>query len=361
MNRAMMNLPVLPTSGMPTEFPCLLHRCLTEIEELVKRDSDMLRLKSVVCWQRNGASFRVIDKKRFERLIMPVWFPRIKFASFFRLVSMYGFVKISSDGEFYHKDFVMGMPDLAQKIKKVGKGTNARKVNTARILSHLRRAEKAMEAGMSGPADKRPTNAFLSRCMEGSKRGLGSVPAADTRGSPAVGLDYLRSAGLPALQTSQQGMQYPIQPAGTMQTSNGIAGAVVSSSKMATRAPSSSQSLWNMVNPRQWRQDEASNSFSPTFDSLQEADGLWPDPIREDHCHQGNNDEAGGHCGSSVFSNGSSHSNDGAGAESDDDDELPHLDIGRQDEELGFSVSGLWNDLCLGQDFDASFQLDDIF
>jgi HSF-type DNA-binding len=75
-------------------FPCLIHRCLSDIEELAKRDTDMLRLKSIIGWQQNGDSFKVFDNKKFEQMIMPVWFPRIKYSSFQRQLRMYGFVKV---------------------------------------------------------------------------------------------------------------------------------------------------------------------------------------------------------------------------------------------------------------------------
>jgi hypothetical protein len=85
-------------SPLASTFPCLLHRCLSDIEELAKRDTDMLRLKSVIGWQQNGESFKVFDKKKFEQMIMPVWFPRIKYSSFQRQLRMYGFAKVSVDG-----------------------------------------------------------------------------------------------------------------------------------------------------------------------------------------------------------------------------------------------------------------------
>ena len=94
----MMQSKLVPSSPSATSFPSLLHRCLSDIDELAKRDTDMNRLKTVIGWNSNGESFKIYDRKKFEQLIMPVWFPRIKYSSFYRQLRMYGFAKISVDG-----------------------------------------------------------------------------------------------------------------------------------------------------------------------------------------------------------------------------------------------------------------------
>jgi HSF-type DNA-binding len=78
-------------------FPCMLHQCLRDIEALGQRDPAMQKLSAIVGWQKQGAAFRVHDKHQFEALIMPVWFIRLKYSSFVRLLSLYGFKKIHKD------------------------------------------------------------------------------------------------------------------------------------------------------------------------------------------------------------------------------------------------------------------------
>ena len=78
-------------------FPCMLHQCLTDIQALSQRDPAMASLQTIVGWQKQGAAFRVHDKKKFEDLIMPVWFVRLKYSSFVRQLSLFGFKKIHKE------------------------------------------------------------------------------------------------------------------------------------------------------------------------------------------------------------------------------------------------------------------------
>lgn len=78
-------------------FPCMLHQCLQDIEALGQRDPAMHKLSEIVGWQKQGTAFRVHDKQQFEALVMPVWFIRLKYSSFVRQLSLYGFKKIHKD------------------------------------------------------------------------------------------------------------------------------------------------------------------------------------------------------------------------------------------------------------------------
>ena len=81
-------------------FPCMLHQCLTDIEELGKRDPAMKNLQQVISWcDQPEHAFRVYDRKKFEALVMPVWFVRLKYSSFIRELSTYGFKKVTVGGE----------------------------------------------------------------------------------------------------------------------------------------------------------------------------------------------------------------------------------------------------------------------
>jgi HSF-type DNA-binding len=94
---ALIHREVKPNINPSASFPCMLHQCLHDIEALGRRDPAMQRLNEIVSWQKQGTAFRVHDKQKFEALIMPVWFIRLKYSSFVRQLSLYGFKKIHKD------------------------------------------------------------------------------------------------------------------------------------------------------------------------------------------------------------------------------------------------------------------------
>ena len=81
-----------------TTFPAMLYRMLTDIEEMGQQDSAMKTLQEVVSWQEHGRAFRVHNKKKFINVVMPTWFSRIKYSSWVRQLSSYGFQKIHTEG-----------------------------------------------------------------------------------------------------------------------------------------------------------------------------------------------------------------------------------------------------------------------
>ncbi|CAB9520618.1 stress transcription factor A-3 [Seminavis robusta] len=112
-----------------TSFPTLVHRMLTEIDELASNpEKDTHKLSKVVSWQPHGMAFLVHDKKKFAEIIMPKWFPRLKHASWIRQLSLFGFKRVHAEGDdkgaMYHESFIRGMPELAAKIQKVKRKKN---------------------------------------------------------------------------------------------------------------------------------------------------------------------------------------------------------------------------------------------
>ena len=71
---------------------------LTDIDEMARREPYMKSLQSVVSWQAHGKAFRVHDKKGFIDVVMPTWFSRIKYSSWVRQLSSYGFQKVHTNG-----------------------------------------------------------------------------------------------------------------------------------------------------------------------------------------------------------------------------------------------------------------------
>ena len=79
-------------------FPVMLHRMLTDVDELSLKDPDMKSLQEIVSWQPHGTAFKIHDKKKFVSIVMPIWFMRIKYTSWVRQLNTYGFKKDNDDG-----------------------------------------------------------------------------------------------------------------------------------------------------------------------------------------------------------------------------------------------------------------------
>ena len=101
--KALIQREVTPRINPSASFPCMLHQCLSDIEALGQRDPAMRRLNEIVGWQQQGTAFRVHDKDKFETIIMPVWFIRLKYSSFVRQLSLFGFKKIHKDTQGVQK------------------------------------------------------------------------------------------------------------------------------------------------------------------------------------------------------------------------------------------------------------------
>jgi HSF-type DNA-binding len=115
-----------------SSFPCVVHRMLSVIETL-KHQGSTSELHKVVSWQDHGMAFMVHDKKKFIDTIMPMWFPRLKHASWVRQISLFGFKRIHAEGKdkgaLYHESFTRGIPELATTMQKVKRNGNARGSN----------------------------------------------------------------------------------------------------------------------------------------------------------------------------------------------------------------------------------------
>ena len=104
-------------------FPGMIHQCLLDIDELARRDPQMRRLQKIVSWENEGRAFRIQDKKAFETLIMPVWFVRLKYNSFLRQLSQFGFKKIYHDKESARKGGKSRLAGAMSKLSYFGPTT----------------------------------------------------------------------------------------------------------------------------------------------------------------------------------------------------------------------------------------------
>ena len=91
------------TTGMKSleeragSFPSLVHRCLTEIDAMAK--SGRADLQKIFSWQSDGLSFKVYNRKAFQEQVMPRFFPKLKYTSFIRQLTMFGFKKCENTKE----------------------------------------------------------------------------------------------------------------------------------------------------------------------------------------------------------------------------------------------------------------------
>lgn len=90
-----------------TPFPVLLYHML--------KDSAENSTTHIVCWDRYGRSFRIVDRDAFQDKIMPKYFQSTSYSSFSRQISHYKFQRVTN-GTYYHEYFLRGRPDLLRNI-----------------------------------------------------------------------------------------------------------------------------------------------------------------------------------------------------------------------------------------------------
>ena len=103
------------TTGIPPQFPRLLHTMLSKSEEGGYND--------IASWQPHGKSFLIHDRKRFVREVMPKYFKQTRFSSFQRQLNLYGFVRIERTGpdhkSYYHDRFLRDEPQLVETMGRI--------------------------------------------------------------------------------------------------------------------------------------------------------------------------------------------------------------------------------------------------
>ena len=106
--------------GVNNPFPVLLHRLM--------EDSEVKGFSNIISWQPHGRAFLIHDPKTFVADVLPLYFKHSKLSSFQRQLSLYGFVRLTSDGPdrgaYYHECFLRFRPFLCSKIQRTRiKGT----------------------------------------------------------------------------------------------------------------------------------------------------------------------------------------------------------------------------------------------
>ncbi|CAB9520617.1 stress transcription factor A [Seminavis robusta] len=152
--RAASDIPNVASMPIPTKedlresFPSLLHRMLAEIDLL---ETDERNLREIVSWQEHGMAFQIHNRERFIDVIMPLWFPKLKYSSWVRQVNSYGFKRVQKEGNdrgaLYHSNFIRDMPELAAGIEKTKRKSKGNKQNAF----PFGRSTSSMHPSLSAP------------------------------------------------------------------------------------------------------------------------------------------------------------------------------------------------------------------
>eukprot|EP00602_Paraphysomonas_sp_CaronLab_P005441 CAMPEP_0185022768 /NCGR_PEP_ID=MMETSP1103-20130426/5463_1 /TAXON_ID=36769 /ORGANISM="Paraphysomonas bandaiensis, Strain Caron Lab Isolate" /LENGTH=316 /DNA_ID=CAMNT_0027554991 /DNA_START=83 /DNA_END=1033 /DNA_ORIENTATION=+ len=152
---------------------------------------------SIVTWNANGISFRVVDTEKFSEEIIPKYFRHTKMASFQRQLNLYGFRRVTKGddaGSYFHPKFQKGRKDLMIEIKRLpGKSSsnhsNLRGGKTS-MGTHYHPSESNIVDIYSGI--NRPLNMQQPTRMK-------RVPSAP-RAGPSFAVYYPQRNGIPTIE-----------------------------------------------------------------------------------------------------------------------------------------------------------------
>lgn len=92
-------------------FPVKLHQILSNLE-----------FNDVICWLPHGRSWRILQQKVFEELVIPLYFRHGRYSSFARQVNGWGFRRVTHGSDYnsyYHEMFLRGMPHLCESMRRL--------------------------------------------------------------------------------------------------------------------------------------------------------------------------------------------------------------------------------------------------
>lgn len=85
-------------------------------------------LNDIICWQPHGRSWRVLQQKRFEKEVLPVFFRHGNYSSFIRQVNGWGFRRIQFGQDinsYYHESFLRDDNGSHRRMKRPTTKENA--------------------------------------------------------------------------------------------------------------------------------------------------------------------------------------------------------------------------------------------
>lgn len=104
--------------GVKFPFPVKLHHLL---------EQESSAIVHIISWQPDGRTFRVHDKKAFEKKIQNLYFDQSCYASFRRQLNLWGFIRDAEhdgmhDGVYFHPLFQRGDKELCYSMERLKKG-----------------------------------------------------------------------------------------------------------------------------------------------------------------------------------------------------------------------------------------------
>jgi hypothetical protein len=112
-------------------FPWKLH------DMLDAADQQGNNRESTVSWQEDGVSFKIRDKERFVRKIVPKYFHKTTWDDFMKTLSSWGFVRFTSGaqkGAFIHRLLVRRKRSLCKQMRINGKKVRAGLFNEVIVI-----------------------------------------------------------------------------------------------------------------------------------------------------------------------------------------------------------------------------------
>ncbi|KAL7490536.1 hypothetical protein ACHAWT_000107 [Skeletonema menzelii] len=109
-HKAASSSPSPPPRRHKSEFPTKLYAMLQLVDTIPE-------FSKAVAWLPHGRAFSVLDKDKFMKEVVPVFFNQTKIKSFNRQLHLWGFRRIGRDKQvWYHENFLRGVPAYMERL-----------------------------------------------------------------------------------------------------------------------------------------------------------------------------------------------------------------------------------------------------
>jgi len=102
----------LTPPGRVPNFVCKMHAILSRSD-----------LSEIISWLPHGRSWMILNPKKFEKEVLPVYFDHAKISSFIRQANGWGFRRLTAGRDrnsYYHPKFLRALPHLCKDMKRPG-------------------------------------------------------------------------------------------------------------------------------------------------------------------------------------------------------------------------------------------------
>lgn len=150
------------------QFPWKMHVLLEQTASKGKSD--------IISWLPDGKSFKVFDKQRFEKEVMPHYFKTTTYKSFQRNCNLWGFETKSrgfDTGVIYHEYFEKGKTDRCQNMSRIPIKKRNSLQNGHSMQSDLNDQFIRYDASQTKPSET-VLNANNTNCNDGPQNYLGA-------------------------------------------------------------------------------------------------------------------------------------------------------------------------------------------